>query len=78
LELQLEDKEEAEKVVAVAVAAATKAAKRLDFFIGMMICLEFKLLKFLKAKKLENSFLGREGERGRERWKRVETCEERS
>jgi hypothetical protein len=67
LELQLEDKEEAEKVVAVAVAAATKAAKRLDFFIGMMICLEFKLLKFLKAKKLENSFLGREGERERER-----------
>jgi len=29
---------------------------------------------------LENSFLGREGERERERerWKRVETCEERS
>jgi hypothetical protein len=52
LELQLEDKEEAEKVVAVAVAAAAKAAKRLDFFIGMMICLEFKLLKFCKGQEI--------------------------
>lgn len=52
LELQLEDKEEAEKAVAVAVAAATKAAKRLDFFIGMVICLEFKLLKFCQGQEI--------------------------
>lgn len=42
LELKLGEEEETER--AVAEAAATEAAKTLDFFIGMVISLEFKNL----------------------------------
>lgn len=65
LELKLGDEEETER--AVAEAAATEAAKTLDFFIGMVICLEFK--------NLVNGFLER-NLRCRWRLKRSEICEE--
>jgi hypothetical protein len=56
LELQLEDVEETGK--AEAAAAATEAAKRLGFFIGMVICLEFKSLEFCRGQEIGKWFLG--------------------
>ena len=43
---------------AEAAAAATEAAKRLGFFIGMVICLEFKSLKFCRGQEIGKWFLG--------------------